>query len=169
MLLPPETSRIVAKGKEVIKKGEDDEAIMYMNDIFPRIKNQYGPSIIKDMWFIQYPGDIVFVPGGWWHVVVNLDDTIAITQNFCSSVNFEYVWTKLRSERKKLSVKFLETLKYKFPELYELALNLNNRDSFTMFNPQLLKKKRNFEDNNKNTNDNSDSSSDSSSSSDSNN
>lgn len=132
LLLPPEISRSIVKSKDLIKKGEDDEAIIYMKDIFPRIKEKYGADL-KEMWFIQNPGDLIFVPGGWWHAVVNLDDTVAVTQNYCNSVNFSRVWTHVRSERKKMAVKFLKKLQKYKPEIYELAININKTDQFLMY------------------------------------
>ncbi len=41
VLFPPGTPRAIVKGLEVIKKGEDDEAINYFVDLLPRIKVSY--------------------------------------------------------------------------------------------------------------------------------
>jgi histone arginine demethylase JMJD6 len=78
VLFPPGTPKSVAKGLDVINKGEDDEAINYFVDILPRIKAKHPE--VKILELIQGEGDTVFIPGGWWHAVINLDDTIAITQ-----------------------------------------------------------------------------------------
>jgi len=85
----------------------------------------------------------VFVPGGWWHAVLNLDNTMAITQNFVSQTSFEKVWRTLREDRKKFSCKFLDRLKEEYPQLYETAVAMNKQDNFLMYYERKLLEKRN--------------------------
>ena len=81
--MPPGTKRAMAKGLEQVRRGEDDEAINYFVDILPRMRSAFGAQL-PIVEFIQQPGETVFVPGGWWHAVLNLDDTVAVTQVGCA-------------------------------------------------------------------------------------
>ena len=45
---------------------------------------------------LQHPGDIIFVPGDWWHGVLNLQDCVAVTQNYCTMLAVGKRWCYLR-------------------------------------------------------------------------
>eukprot|EP01038_Epipyxis_sp_PR26KG_P013794 gene13794-18502_t len=152
VLFPPDTPKKVAKGLDVIKKGEDDEAINYFVDLLPRIKDTYKDIHIIE--FIQESGETVFVPGGWWHGVLNLEHTVAITQNFCSYGNFDRVWLKTRSQRKKMAGKWLEKLKEFHPTLAKRAEQLNEMDEFVMYNKNNSSKDNSNSDSNNTKNNN---------------
>jgi len=143
-LIPPgpDVYKKFCRGKHLMKKGEDDEAIHYFDFIWPRLKmsehSSLGklPEIIE---CIQYPGETMFVPGAWWHAVVNLDTTIAITENVCNEGNFERVWMLTRKGRKRLAYKWLHKLRKAYPVLYQKAVQLNLRDNWLMWVPPLSK------------------------------
>lgn len=52
---------------------------------------------------ITETGDLVFVPSGWWHMVVNLEDSVAITQNYVSSRNLKKVLSFLKTKGDQVS------------------------------------------------------------------
>lgn len=139
VLFPPHLSKSTVKGKGLIKKDEDDEAVHYFTTILPRIKNEAvrsgGTGRYKNFEcyeFTQYEGETVFIPNGWWHAVLNLTHTVGVTQNFCSQRNFDQVWMKTRSGRKKMAYKWLLRLQDSYPHLAKRARELNHRDGFVM-------------------------------------
>lgn len=48
-----------------------------------------GEPIVRCFEFVQRPGEIVFVPALWHHAVLNLELSVAITQNFVDRENLQ--------------------------------------------------------------------------------
>lgn len=64
------------------------------------LKERKNPDISKrPLEGICYPGDVIFVPAGYWHMVFNLDDCIALTQNYVSTSNLTSCLQFLREVR----------------------------------------------------------------------
>ena len=55
------------------------------------------------------------MPGGWRHAVLNLDDTMAVTQNFVNDFNLDRVWRSIRKGSKSTSRQFMESMREKQP------------------------------------------------------
>ena len=133
VLFPPSTSKRLVKGKHHIRKGGDDEPVHYFNEILPHVKEECRAKGVPVYEFVQLPGDTLFVPSGWWHAVLNLEDSIAVTQNFASHSNFDQVWCDTRGGRKKMAVRFLRELDVHYPHLAARARELNAKDGFEMY------------------------------------
>jgi hypothetical protein len=130
------------------QKGEDKEAITWYTKVFPRIKKgliDNNDQCTEVYEFLQYPGETVYVPGGWWHAVVNLTDTVAVTQNFCTCETFERVWRQVRKGRNHMARRWLLSMyeskdgqihprsRYPSPSYRKLALlatEINKQDGF---------------------------------------
>lgn len=61
-------------------------SLQWWLDFYPLLADEDKPIECT-----QLPGETIFVPSGWWHCVLNLETTVAVTQNFVNSKNFEYV------------------------------------------------------------------------------
>lgn len=48
------------------------------------------------------PGEVLYVPRGWWHCVLNLGHTVAVTQNYVSSTGLPKVLHFLKPGRVEL-------------------------------------------------------------------
>lgn len=81
--------------------------------------------------FTQQAGDVVFVPSGWWHTVLNLEQpTIAITHNFVTPANADAVLQFLKrkpdqvsgvphADAPQLYGKFAAALQAHYPEVWD--------------------------------------------------
>ncbi|KAL3733117.1 hypothetical protein ACJRO7_022611 [Eucalyptus globulus] len=65
---------------------QNPSSLQWWLDFYPLLANEDKPIECT-----QLPGETIFIPSGWWHCVLNLETTVAVTQNFVNSKNFEFV------------------------------------------------------------------------------
>ena len=64
--------------------------------------------------------------------MVNLEDCVAVTQNYCGLDNFDEVWRRTRKEREKLADRWLRNMRRFAPELHRRAIQPNMEAKFQM-------------------------------------
>ena len=74
--------------------GKRDEVSWYASVAKHANKFHYGND--QHAYFVlQNPGETIFLPFGMIHSVMNMDETIAITEKVASEANFEEVWREI--------------------------------------------------------------------------
>ncbi|CAD7698143.1 unnamed protein product [Ostreobium quekettii] len=128
-LFPPGTPK-----KAVLPSilGVDSEAVSWFYHVYPYTQSADWPTA-KPIDIIQEAGETVFVPGGWWHAVLNLETTIAVTHNYASSSNFLRVWKHSLRSRPKMSAKWLLALRQQRSDLAAIAQENRDRDCLGAF------------------------------------
>lgn len=86
---------------------------------------------VKPLECVLRKGEVLFVPKGWWHMALNVEETCAITQNYVSQRNLRHVLDFLHSphanvlvsgvkteeEKTSLYTRFLQALEEKNPSV----------------------------------------------------
>eukprot|EP00658_Telonema_sp_P-2_P070385 TRINITY_DN59909_c0_g1_i1.p1 TRINITY_DN59909_c0_g1~~TRINITY_DN59909_c0_g1_i1.p1 ORF type:complete len:362 (-),score=68.00 TRINITY_DN59909_c0_g1_i1:171-1256(-) len=125
----------------IFPPGAEDDTDLLPKDLLPDSKDVGGAA----QWFanvlptlpsnsggrveaIQKPGETVYVPAGWWHAVLNLDTTVAVTQNFADPQNFASVWREMARGRGDLISEFYKMLCRHRPELAKEADGMGGVD-----------------------------------------
>lgn len=52
---------------------------------------------------VTFPNECMYVPSGWWHSVINIDDSVALTQNFVPLPNLTNVLNFFKNKRDQIS------------------------------------------------------------------
>ncbi|KAH9498586.1 JmjC domain-containing protein 4 [Bulinus truncatus] len=66
---------------------------LYDPDLFPKALEAMDEAITV----FQNPGEIIFIPSGWYHQVFNLEDTISINHNWINGCNSHIVWAYIKN------------------------------------------------------------------------
>eukprot|EP01087_Luapelamoeba_hula_P020468 TRINITY_DN698_c0_g1_i3.p1 TRINITY_DN698_c0_g1~~TRINITY_DN698_c0_g1_i3.p1 ORF type:complete len:697 (-),score=118.00 TRINITY_DN698_c0_g1_i3:17-2107(-) len=84
-----------------------------------------NPNIyLRPIECIQEAGDLIYVPSNWWHAVFNIEEAIAVTQNFCDTHCFEAVYEDMKwdNDNYYLHVYFTEQMLRVRPDLMKLSM-----------------------------------------------
>ena len=106
LLFPPDTPTDLL-GRE---STNIEEASQWVTFMYAKTQYDSWPEEFKPLHVLQRPGDVVFIPAGWWHLVLNLKVSFAVTQNFVSKENLSLAWKRTLQERPDLAKVWLNVL-----------------------------------------------------------
>mmetsp|Transcript_8350 Transcript_8350/g.17336 ORF Transcript_8350/g.17336 Transcript_8350/m.17336 type:complete len:271 (+) Transcript_8350:3-815(+) len=119
VLFPPHTPTAWLCPEHRPSHGEESAAcwfLLWWREV--RAQTRQWPAKYQPIEFVQRAGEVVFVPARWWHTVLNLEDTIAVTHNFCSSWNLRDVWRCTGATHPVLARHFRNCLQREHPGLH---------------------------------------------------
>lgn len=110
LLFPPETPY------ESIGMIDDEPQIpssIWFRDYYDRVTSPSWPKEYQPVEVLQYPGETVFVPAGWPHLVLNLELTVAVTHNYSSENGpfFERMWKEVAQDEFAFALRWYAGLK----------------------------------------------------------
>jgi hypothetical protein len=92
---------------EHIANHKDEFSIQHLlqNDFEKAFRFRYRPLVCE-----QLPGDLIFVPGAYFHCVVNEEDSVSLTENFINETNYDDVRNYFKKRDNVKNKKFIEAI-----------------------------------------------------------
>ena len=101
--------------KDIVVNVNIKSGIYWFLNIFPQIILNDdivdNKQKIQPYFTIQKAGDIVFVPCDWYHVVINLENTVAITHNFAMKRDVNKIIPRVFRDEPQFGLKWLNELR----------------------------------------------------------
>ncbi|KAI9105734.1 hypothetical protein DFS34DRAFT_600652 [Phlyctochytrium arcticum] len=100
VMFPPE---VTPPGVYPSSDGSEVTTPLALTEWFLNFYGEAKSQAVQPIECVCRAGEMVFVPCGWWHCVINLEPSIAITQNFVSKSNLPQVLRFLKCRRTQVS------------------------------------------------------------------
>jgi histone arginine demethylase JMJD6 len=98
---------------------------IWFRDYYDKVMSEHLDAVEV----LQRPGETVYVPAGWPHLVLNLETSVAITQNYASpEPSMERLWQALSDAEPEMAQVFYTRLEEHRPDLAE-AINSTGTNS----------------------------------------
>lgn len=111
--------------------------------LFPSGKYDFDSPGEKGVDFfevLQHPGETIFVPSGWYHIVWNETDAISINHNWFNGANICFIWRQLQTALNDVEKEIGDLRDWdEFPTHCQLILRANHGIDYNDFVDLLLK------------------------------
>ena len=123
MLFPPATPPEevgMIEGKPQIPSS------IWFLDYYDKVTSSSWPLEWKPVEVLQKPGETVFVPNGWMHLVLNLDLAVAVTHNYASEFGpFERMWQQVVTDEPEFALPWFNEMSLQRPDLAKRAYDFH--------------------------------------------
>lgn len=85
-----------------IEEFKGGDILAFVNNIY---KTDYKPLVC-----IQKPGHLLYIPGDYYHAVINLGTTVSLTESFFNEINYDKVRAFFRVTKKEKNILAIESI-----------------------------------------------------------
>lgn len=120
VLFPPGTSQEYVAQIGATCKGMGGDAkppAYWWLDVLPELRASGAAAELGMVECVQRPGETIYVPYGWWHAVLNIGFTAAVTQNLLATDTLDYAWPELAADWPDFAPRFAQLLQDLRPDV----------------------------------------------------